>query len=140
MPYRADIHATYEATATITTDADAPVVARVAGEIVALHVEEGDFVEEGDVRATLDGERLRLEMLAALADLRQAQAEFERNANLAERGLISAAAFDNLQYDLQALEATYELRRLMYGYSKIRAPISGIVAAREVKPLSLIHI
>jgi membrane fusion protein (multidrug efflux system) len=133
-PYRADIHATYEATATITTDADAPVVARIAGEIVALHVEEGDFVEEGEVLATLDGERLRLEMLAALADLQQAQAEDERNVDLAERGLISAAAFDNLQYDLEALEATYELKRLMHGYSKIRAPISGVVAAREVKP------
>ena len=134
LPHRADIHATYEATATIATDADAPVVARVAGEIVALHVEEGDFVAAGDVLATLDGERLRLEMLAARADLRQARAEFERNTNLAERGLISAAAFDNLQYDLRALEATYELKQLMYGYSKIRAPIAGIVAAREVKP------
>jgi membrane fusion protein (multidrug efflux system) len=133
-PYRTDIHATYEATATITTDADAPVVARVAGEIVALHVEEGDFVKEGDALATLDGKRLRLEMLAALADLRQAQAEYERNVNLAERGLISAAAFDNLQYDLEALEATYELKKLMHGYSTIRAPIAGIVAAREVKP------
>lgn len=133
-PYRADIRATYQATATITTDADAPVVARVAGEIVALHVEEGDLVEAGDVLATLDGERLRLEMLAARADLRQARAEYERNVNLAERGLISAAAFDNLQYDLEALEATYDLKRLMYGYTTIRAPIAGVVAAREVKP------
>ncbi|MBT8081569.1 MAG: efflux RND transporter periplasmic adaptor subunit [Gammaproteobacteria bacterium] len=133
-PYRADIHATYQATATITTDADAPVVARAAGEVVKIHVEEGAVVNEGDVLATLDGERLRLEMLAALANLRQAQAEYERNVDLAARGLISAAAFDNLHYDLEALEATYELRRLMYGYSKIRAPIAGIVAVREIKP------
>ena len=134
QPFRTEISATYHATATITTDADAPVVARVAGEVIELLVEEGQYVEQGQVLARLDGERLRLEMLAAEADLRQAQAEYERNVNLAERGLISAAMFDNLQYDLEALEASYELKRLTYGYSKIRAPIAGVVATREIKP------
>ena len=42
--YRSDIYATYAATASITSDADAPVTARVAGEIVELVVEEGDRV------------------------------------------------------------------------------------------------
>jgi len=42
--------------------------------------------------------------------------------------------FDSLQYDLDALEATYELKKLTYDYSKIRAPIAGIVASREIKP------
>ena len=133
-PFREDIFATYSATATISSDADAPVVARVNGDVVQLLVEEGEYVSAGQALARLDGERLRLEMLAALADLRQAQAEFERNANLAERGLISAAAFDNLKFDLQALEASYELKKLNYGYSAIRAPIAGVVASRNIKP------
>jgi membrane fusion protein (multidrug efflux system) len=132
--YRTNIYATYTATATITSDADAPVVARVAGEIVELLVEEGDRVVEGQVLARLDGERLRLEMLAAKANLKQARTEYERNKDLHARGLISASLFDNLQYDLEALEATYELKKLTYDYSRIRAPIAGIVAAREVKP------
>ncbi len=133
-PFRADIYATYNATATIASDADAPVVARIGGEIVELLVEEGDIVTEGQVLARLDGERLRLEMLAAKANLRQAQTEYERNVDLHSRGLISASMFDNLQYDLEALEATYELTRLNFEYAKIRAPISGVVASREVKP------
>ena len=133
-PFRADIFATYNATATITSDADAPVVARIVGEIVELLVEEGDVVTEGQVLARLDGERLRLEMLAAKANLKQAQTEYERNVDLHSRGLISASMFDNLQFDLEALEATYELMRLNYEYAKIRAPISGVVASREVKP------
>lgn len=134
QPFRADILATYSATATIASDADAPVVARVAGELVELLVEEGDRVSEGQVLARLDGERLRLEMLAAKANLEQARREFERNGDLHRRGLISASMFDQLQYDLDALEATYELRRLNFDYAKIRAPIAGVVAAREVKP------
>ena len=36
IPSRADIHATYEATTTIASDADAPVVAKVGGEVVRL--------------------------------------------------------------------------------------------------------
>ena len=47
---------------------------------------------------------------------------------------ISVAAFDNLKYDLQALEANYELKQLNYGYSTIRAPIAGVVASRDIKP------
>ena len=133
-PFREDIYATYAATATITSDNDAPVVARVAGEVIELLAEEGQYVEEGQVLARLDAERLRLEMLAARANLEQARAEYERNVDLSERGLISESMFDSLQYDLKALEATYELSSLEYGYSSIRAPISGVVAVREVKP------
>ena len=134
QPFRADLSATYAATATITSDNDAPVVARVSGEVVELLVEEGDVVAEGQVLARLDGQRLRLEMLSAKASLDQARAEYQRNIDLNQRGLISAAAFDNLKYDLQALEATYELKKLNYGYATIRAPIAGVVASREVKP------
>lgn len=134
QPTRADIYATYAATATISSDADAPAVARVPGEVVELLVEEGDYVVTGQVLARLDGERLRLEMLAAKANLNRARTEYERNIDLHKRGLISASMFDSLQYDLEALEATYELKRLSYDYSKIRAPIEGIVASREVKP------
>ncbi len=134
QPFRTDIYATYAASATITSDADAPVVARVAGEIVELVAEEGDWVQEGQILARLDGERLRLELLAAKANLKQARKEYERNVDLHKRGLISASMFDSLQYDLEALEATYELKKLAYEYSKIRAPISGVVAARAIKP------
>ncbi|MCP4302876.1 MAG: efflux RND transporter periplasmic adaptor subunit [Gammaproteobacteria bacterium] len=133
-PYRSDIYASYEATAAIASDADAPVVARVAGELVELLVEEGDSVEAGQIMARLDGQRLRLEMLAAKANLAKARKEYQRNINLHERGLISASMFEGLKYELAALAATYKLSALNYDYSNIRAPISGVVSAREIKP------
>ena len=97
-------------------------------------IEEGEYVSAGQALARLDGERLRLEMLAAKANLEQARSELARNTDLHDRGLISAAAFDNLQFTLEALQATYELRKLEHGYATIRAPISGYVASREIKP------
>ncbi|MGB5449175.1 MAG: efflux RND transporter periplasmic adaptor subunit [Woeseiaceae bacterium] len=134
QPYRQDIRASYEATATLTSDADAPIAARVAGELVELLVEEGDTVKAGQVLARLDGKRLRLEMLAAEANLARASKEFKRNIDLHERGLISTSIFEGLKYDLAALQASYELSALNYDYSNIRATIDGVVSAREIKP------
>ena len=133
-PHRGAIHATYEATATIDADADAPVPARVGGELVALLVEEGDRVTAGQALARLDGERLRLEMLAARAELDKARADLERNRDLHARGLIAAATFDGLTYDLEALDATWQRRKLEYEYATIRAPIAGVIAERHVRP------
>lgn len=133
VPERADIFATYEATTTIASDADAPVLAKVGGDVVELFVEEGDTVEAGAALAQLDGDRLRLEMLSARAELDQVQGEFERYTDLAARGLVSEAMFDGLKYDLDALRATYDLARLNYEYSIIRAPIDGVVSSRDIK-------
>jgi len=132
-PERADIYATYNATTTINTEGDAPVLARVPGEVVELLVEEGDWVEKGQTLARLDGDRLRLEMLAAKANLDKARGEYERYVDLNERGLVSKSMFDGLRFDLQGLEATYELRKLQYSYSRMHAPISGYVSTRAIK-------
>lgn len=130
---RADIFATYHTTTTITSDAEAVVVARVDGEVVEILVEEGDQVYQGQVLARLDGDRLRLKALQAKANLDKADKEYERFVRLHKKGLVSASAYEGLQFDMYALEAAYKLRRLEYEYTNIRAPISGVVSAREVK-------
>jgi membrane fusion protein (multidrug efflux system) len=133
MPVRADVYATYRATSTIESDANAPVHARVAGEVVELLVEEGDVVTAGQVLARLDGQRLRLEMLAAKADLERVNGELNRYDDLHARGLVSAAMYDGLKFDVDALRASYELAKLNYDYSTIRATIGGVVSSRDIK-------
>ncbi len=130
---RGDIFATYAATATLASDLDAPVPARVAGDVVEILVEEGDRVERNDALARLDGDRLRLEMLAAKANLEQVRGEYARLADLHSRNLVSAAMYEDLRFDLEALEATYALAKLNYEYATIRAPIAGVVSARDIK-------
>lgn len=133
-PYYAEISAVYATTAVLTSEADAAVTARVAGELVELLVEEGDRVEAGEALARLDGERLRLEMLAAAADLAKASKAYSRNTDLHQRGLISTSTYEGLEYDLAAVKATFALKKLNYEYATIRAPIAGVVSLREVKP------
>lgn len=130
---RGDIFATYETSTTIASDADAPVPARAAGDVIEILVEEGDVVAQGDVLARLDGERLRLTMLSAKANLEQVESEYRRLKDLHDRNLVSAAMYEGLRYDLEALEASYRLAKLNYDYSAIRAPISGVVSSRDIK-------
>jgi len=132
-PTRGDIVAVYSGTAPIEAFAEADVIAKVAGEVREILVEEGDDVEQGQVLARLDGDRLRLELDQSQANLRKLQRDFERNVDLKEKGLISTGDFDKIRYDLEALQASYNLAKLELDYTQIRAPISGVISDRFVR-------
>jgi membrane fusion protein, multidrug efflux system len=131
---RGEVFAVHTGTASLQTDADALVVAKVGGQVVRILVEEGDRVKAGQVMAKLDGDRLRLEMERALANLRKLEQEYNRSVQLFERGLVSSGAFEDLKYELEALRAVYRLTQLEYGYTEIRAPIAGVVTQRHIRP------
>jgi len=133
VPVRGDVFATYTGTAPIEAFAEADVIAKVAGEVRELHVEEGDMVNKNQILATLDGDRLRLELSESQARLRKLQREYQRNQELQEKGLISEGDFERIQYDLEALEATFNLASLELDYTQIRAPIAGVVSERYLK-------
>jgi membrane fusion protein (multidrug efflux system) len=132
-PSRADIDAMYSGTAPIEAFADATVIAKVGGEIREVLVEEGDDVDRGQVLARLDGDRLRLEMEQAAANLQKHQRDHQRNVDLRDKGLISDGDFEKIQFEMEALQATYDLARLELGYTEIRAPIDGVVSERYIK-------
>ena len=130
---RGDIYATYAGTAPIEAFADAMVIAKVGGEVREIFVEEGDDVTTGQILARLDGDRLRFEMLQAEANLRKSQRDHQRNLDLLEKDLISAGDFEKIQYEMEALQATYDLAKLEVSYTEIRAPIDGVISERVIK-------
>lgn len=132
-PERGEIFAVYSGTAPIEAFAEADVVAKVAGEVREINAEEGDLVSQGALLARLDGDRLRLELGESEANLRKLQRDFERNRDLRDRDLISEGDFEKIQFDKEALEAAYNLAKLEYDYTFIRAPIDGIVSERMIK-------
>lgn len=132
-PVRGDIYSTYSGTAAIEAFAEATVVAKVGGEVRRILVEEGDDVESGQLLAKLDGDRLRLELQQSEANLQKLRRDFERNRDLKEKSLISAGDFDKIQYEMEALEASYNLAKLELSYTEIRAPIDGVISERFVK-------
>ena len=132
-PVRGDMLAVYSGTAPIEAYAEADVIAKVDGEVREVLVEEGDEVRADQVIARLDGDRLRLELNESEARLRKMQRDFERNKDLRSKGLLSEGDFEKLQYDLEALQASYNLASLELDYTQIRAPISGVISERYIK-------
>ena len=133
IPVRGDIYAVYSGTAPIEAYAEADVVAKVAGEVRDLLVEEGDEIEKDTVLARLDGDRLRLELNESSARLRKLQSDYRRNLDLKEQGLISDGDFDKIKYEMEALQAAYNLAKLELDYTQIRAPLRGVVSERFIK-------
>ncbi|MGI9204502.1 MAG: efflux RND transporter periplasmic adaptor subunit [Woeseiaceae bacterium] len=132
-PVRSDIDAVYSGTAPIEAFADAMVIAKVSGEVQEIFVEEGDEIASGQILARLDGDRLRLESQQAEANLRKLERDFQRNLDLKAKGLISIGDFEKIQYEMEALQATFELSQLEFGYTEIRSPIDGVVSQRFIK-------
>ncbi len=133
LPDRGNVYDLFSGTAPIEAFAEADVVAKVAGEVRELLTEEGESVGEGAVLAKLDGDRLALELSESRARLDKLKSDFTRNVNLREKGLISEGDFDKLKYELEALEASYNLAKLELDYTSIRAPIAGVVSERFVR-------
>lgn len=132
-PSRGDINAVYSGTAPIEALADATVIAKVGGEVTEILVEEGDDVVSGQILARLDGDRLRLESQQAEANLRKLQRDYQRNVDLKDKALISTGDFEKIQYEMESLQASFDLAQLEYGYTEIRAPIDGVVSERFIK-------
>jgi len=132
-PSRGDIYAVYTGTAPIEAYAEADVIAKVAGEVRTILVEEGDDVKKGQVLARLDGDRLRLELNETSARLSKLKRDYERNVDLSKKGLISEGDFEKIKFEMEALEATHNLASLELDYTQIRAPIDGVISERYIK-------
>lgn len=129
-PKRGEMAAVYTGTAPLEAERKAFVNPKVRGEIRAVLVEEGDRVREGQVLARLDGDQLRLEVAQAEAQMRRLERDYNRTLELQKKGLVSATAFENLKYELDAARATWELAKLQLSYTEIRAPIAGTVTQK----------
>lgn len=134
-----EISATYSGTATLEARNEADVVARVGGVIREVLVEEGDRVEAGQVLARLEDERLKLEVARARAELGKLEQEYQRLQRLHAQGLVSKAEFERQKYELESLQAALQTAELELGWTRIRAPIDGVVSARYLKQGNMIQ-
>jgi RND family efflux transporter MFP subunit len=127
--------------------AEATVKAKVAGELVAVTVREGEPVKQGQVLARIDQTEVQARVAARRADLGAARAQLDWAAKnrasqkaLLEKGFIAQTAFDNVQsnYDvavakLRAAEAELVVAQKSLGDSVLMAPFAGIVSLRHAQ-------
>ncbi|MCB1559968.1 MAG: efflux RND transporter periplasmic adaptor subunit [Xanthomonadales bacterium] len=137
---RRDIAASYAGSAALIAPEETDVVSKTSGVLLGLGAEEGQVVKTGQLLAQIDPERPRLEVARANAALKKLQAEADRARELFDRKLIAADAYEKLRYDVATQKAAVDLARLELSYTRIEAPISGVISQRMVKLGNLIQL
>ncbi len=134
------IAASYAGTAALEARAESQVVAKTSGIALAVLVEEGQHVNAGQALVRLDPDRARLSVAQAEAQMRKLENSYHRAQKLVQQQLVSAADVDQLRYDLENARAMYRMAALELSYTTVVAPISGIVASRDIKPGNFVQI
>ena len=133
------ITANYSGTATLEAVGDAQVVSKTTGIVLKLLVEEGMHVRQGQVLAMLDDDLARNKLAQAAATLKKAEAAFDK----AEKGfalkITPRADYDRDKYDLENQRAVVGGAQLDVSYTRIVAPISGVIAKRSIKLGNLVQ-
>lgn len=133
------VTANYSGTATLEAVGDAQVVAKTTGIVLKLAVEEGMRVRKGDVLAMLDDDVARNKLAQATATLKKAQAAFDKADKGFALHITPRTQYDSDKYDLETQHAVVAGAQLDLSYTRIVAPIAGVIAKRSVKLGNLVQ-
>jgi RND family efflux transporter MFP subunit len=121
---------------------------KVAGELHALEVREGETVRKGQVVARFDEAELRARVAEKRANLEATRAQLDlakktwaMNADLLAKGFISRNAADNVanavkvgEANVASAQAQLDLVQNSLADAIVRSPMAGVVAERFAQP------
>ncbi len=134
------VNASYNGTATLVTDNEAQVASKTSGVLVKLLVEEGSVVKQGQLLAELDDSTPVAAVAQAEAQMNKANATFAYAEQSIQKQLISKREYDQANFDAQTQRAALQTAKLQLAYTRIMAPVSGVVAERSVKLGNLVQV
>jgi membrane fusion protein, multidrug efflux system len=128
------------------------IKAQVNAVLEEVHIQEGQFVQKGDLLFTLDARPFEAALAQAQANLARDRAQAELNDVQAKRydelykaGVAPKEQLDQMQANadaqqaaVRADEAAAESARLQLSYCKIYAPTSGRTGALQVYPGNIV--
>jgi membrane fusion protein (multidrug efflux system) len=137
---RRSIAASYMGTAPLEARGESQVVAKTSGIALRVFADVGQQVRAGQPLVQIDRDRAALQVAQADAQVRKLEANYRRASQLVEQKMVSVNDVDQLRYDLENARASLRLARLELSYGTVTAPISGVVATRNIKPGNLVQI
>jgi multidrug efflux pump subunit AcrA (membrane-fusion protein)/beta-lactamase regulating signal transducer with metallopeptidase domain len=111
------------------------VRSRVDGQLISVSFKEGELVQAGQVLAMIDPQPYQFQLTQAEGQLVNDEAQL---AALLGRDAQSVAA-EPLRTAIQADKAAIENAKVRLTYTRITAPITGVVGLRQVDPGNMVH-
>jgi len=106
---------------------------RVRGTVNAIHVKEGDKVQEGQLLAELDQTDYQIRVNNQQAQFDNAEKNYSRATDLVASGAISKMDFDRMEAEYKSTRANLEAARQDLAYATMTAPFAGVLAKRHVE-------
>jgi membrane fusion protein (multidrug efflux system) len=145
---RRDVPLFIELVGTTRGTQDVPIRARVEGFLETMNFREGSFVKKGDLLYTIDAQPFRAKLVgaqsrlaAAQTILAKAQADLARIKPLAEIDAVSQQDLDGAlaqesasRSGVQAARAGVDLAEIDLSYTRLKAPIDGLIGLSKAKP------
>ncbi|MXZ39475.1 MAG: efflux RND transporter periplasmic adaptor subunit, partial [Holophagales bacterium] len=130
---RRDIADYLETNGSLEAENEVDIVARTAGPIVELNVEEGDFVREGQVLARIDAAEIEAQLGIARVNLAEAELSWNRAQSSYREEVISQEAYDLARSTFESAAAQIVGTEILLDYTVIRAPFDGLIIERVIK-------
>jgi len=98
---------------------------KTGGIIKNIYVDEGEYIEKGDVLATLDLLEVSSKLNQAKQALKKVKRDYKRAERLYNDTVISLEKLQNIKTSLDLAKSDFEVAKFNYKYSQIKAPADG---------------
>lgn len=123
-----------ELTGTVTASRTVQLMARVAGFLESVDFKDGDIVKEGQVLFVIEQPPYVEQVKLNEANLVRAQAELDRQEAMMKENATAKTTVENWVSQRDQAKAQLELAKINLGYTKVTAPFTGRIGARQVDP------
>lgn len=112
---------------------------KTGGLVDQVLVDEGDYVEEGQLLARLDLEEVEAAVAQAKAAFQKAKRDIKRIARLNKKNVLSKQKLQDAETEVTLRRADLKVAKFNQKYSEIRASVAGYILHRELEVNELIQ-
>ena len=123
---------------TLKPDEEVDLSFETSGKIVGINFTEGSRVKKGELLAKINDRPLQAQLEKLVAQLKMAEAKEFRQRSLLEKDAISQESYDQVQTDVQSLNADINLIKARISETELRAPFDGIIGLRDLSEGSFV--
>ena len=115
---------------TLRPDEEVELSFETSGKIVGINFTEGTRVKKGDLLAKINDRPLQAQLEKLLAQQKLAEEKEFRQRSLLDRDAISQESYDQIETELQTIQADINLIKARISETELRAPFDGIIGLR----------